>query len=1665
MASGSGSLAKDDSKWYFTSEQLANSPSRRCGIDADQELMYRQRAANFIQDMGQRLQVTQLCINTAIVYMNRFYALHSFTRFNRNRIAAAALFLAAKVEEQPRKLEHIIKVAPDLLKGSYAEQAQDLVDNENILLRTLGFDMAIDHPHMHIIKTCHMVKASKDLARTSYFMASNSLHLTTMCLQYKPTVVACFCIHLACKWSRWEIPQSTEGHHWFYYVDKSVTPDLLKQLTDEFVHIFDRCPTRLKQNAKSIHADQAQLDVSNRRSASSSSGMPEPSSISRGHHHRSLSQSQHKQNSANGDPMLKTSQSSSSSNSKLSSSSSSSSRSRDRPSFSSSQQQQQQHNQSQTLTSSSGQYGSSDVIGKMQQPVQHHSGSRSGGPSQSSSSTSARSSYTHQGIIDPKNRMIANNKTTNLQQQYKNQLQQLSSSSESSFYLVDDSDRLKDSMQICTPPKQSKPSSIFSPDWTQVENNSSSVANTVKARPQAHPPSLVKDINVRPSSREKKPVLPLFSDQHKQGSETPKKERRSDVATASSGNQQPKSAEKKTATSASNLKRPIEPIEKLPTAGQAPTNRSLPNSKQIRNDNGTDPRESKVRKVAVPSPSDQLFASTFDLANAGRLDVSNRRRASSSSGMPESSSISRGIDDAGSTSSRHHRSSSQSQHKQNSASGDPMLKTSLSSSSSNSMLSSSSSSSFRSRDRPSSSSSQQQQQQHNQSQTLTSSSGQYGSSAVIGKIQQPVQHHSGSRSGGPSQSSSSTSARSSYKHEGILDPKNRMIANNKTTNLQHQYKNQLQQLSSSSESSFYLVDDSDRLTDSMQICTPPKQSKPSSIFSPDWTQVENNSSSVANTVKARPQAHPPSLVKDINVRPSSREKKPVLPLFSDQHKQGSETPKKERRSDAAMASSGNQQPKSAEKKTATSASSLKRPIEPIKKLPTACQAPTNRSLPNSKQIRNDNGTDPRKSKVRKVAVPSPSDQLFASTFDLANAGRLDVSNRRRASSSSGMPESSSISRGIDDAGSTSSRHHRSSSQSQHKQNSASGDPMLKTSLSSSSSNSKLSSSSSSSSRSRDRPSSSSSQQQQQQHNQSQTLTSSSGQYGSSAVIGKMQQPVQHHSSSRSGGPSQSSSSTLARTKHSTIAKNTTTNLQQQFKNQLQQLSSSSESSFYLIDDINQLTDSMQICTPPKQSKPSSIFSPDWTQVENNSSSVANTVKARPQAHPPSLVKDINVRPSSREKKPVLPLFSDQHKQGSETPKKERRSDAAMASSGNQQPKSAERKTATSSSSLKRPIESTQSVNNIFTGNTTHTSDLLGIKKLPTAGQAPTKRSLPNSKQIRNDNGTDPRKSKVRKVAVPSPSDQLFASTFDLANAVDKQDDGFSLFSFNDPGSLLSQPLLSNTVTSSKSSFGSTVSSIETNPALVSSLLKESLCSSERKFSTLTSSNTSSTMAANASIVSSAPGTSSSLQSIPSSGTAPSTSNMSTSLVVNQMRKVPHTIKSEPASIDVNAPTTISGTSFDPVSLLPSTSTESSGVSVGAITSNIQTLTGDILTAPSKDDEHHRSKSEKKKKKKKDKHIDKEKDKSKDREERKKHKKGKDRHRDREREKSNTTAEKPLTAPILVKLPKDKLNLLFLSDKPEVPAKRASTFAASGSGTPASSDSGLNIKIPKGRLSW
>ncbi|XP_050425943.1 cyclin-T1-like [Adelges cooleyi] len=258
-----------EDRWLFTKEELENTPSRRYGLDLQKEMLYRQMAANLIQDIGQRLQTTQLCINTAIVYMHRFYMFHPFAIFHRNPTAVACLFLSAKNEEQPRKLEHVIKMSLIIIQKQqgqntnagidtkseyFASHVSDLLYNEELLLKTLGFEIAVDHPHTYIVRCCHMVKASRDLAHTAYFMASNSLHLTTMCVQYRPTLVACFCIHMACKWSMWELQDSTEGKPWYWYVDQNVTAELLEQMTKDYFAVFSSCSPRLKKRLNASNA-------------------------------------------------------------------------------------------------------------------------------------------------------------------------------------------------------------------------------------------------------------------------------------------------------------------------------------------------------------------------------------------------------------------------------------------------------------------------------------------------------------------------------------------------------------------------------------------------------------------------------------------------------------------------------------------------------------------------------------------------------------------------------------------------------------------------------------------------------------------------------------------------------------------------------------------------------------------------------------------------------------------------------------------------------------------------------------------------------------------------------------------------------------------------------------------------------------------------------------------------------------------------------------------------------------------------------------------------------------------------------------------------------------------------------------------------------------------
>lgn len=258
-------------KFIFTNEELMNSPSRKHGYDPDREFYSRQHAANLIQDMGQHLQLTLLCINTAIVYMHRFYVFHSLAIFHRNSIAVSALFLAAKVEDQPRKLEQVIKAAHvclckdgtklDITSKQYLTQVEDLLFNENIMLQTLGFELRIDHPHPYVLQCCTAVNVGKEIAQNAYLLSTYCWHLTMMCLQYSPKIIACTCIYITCKCSNFEISRLNDGRNWFQYLDNDITLETIQKLAQEFLDILKKCPNKFRNKTLFLNKGKQPLKV------------------------------------------------------------------------------------------------------------------------------------------------------------------------------------------------------------------------------------------------------------------------------------------------------------------------------------------------------------------------------------------------------------------------------------------------------------------------------------------------------------------------------------------------------------------------------------------------------------------------------------------------------------------------------------------------------------------------------------------------------------------------------------------------------------------------------------------------------------------------------------------------------------------------------------------------------------------------------------------------------------------------------------------------------------------------------------------------------------------------------------------------------------------------------------------------------------------------------------------------------------------------------------------------------------------------------------------------------------------------------------------------------------------------------------------------------------
>ena len=160
-------------------------------------------------------------------------------------MAAAAVFLGAKLEEQQRRSRDVINVfhrlekrhalqaaapanaadadapappapaAPPLLdpfSRRYDELKAELIRCERLMLREFGFVAHVEHPHKFVLNYCQVMDLPAPLMQAAWGAANDSLR-STLCVRFPAEAVACGAIHFAAR--RLSVPMPEEAPPWW----------------------------------------------------------------------------------------------------------------------------------------------------------------------------------------------------------------------------------------------------------------------------------------------------------------------------------------------------------------------------------------------------------------------------------------------------------------------------------------------------------------------------------------------------------------------------------------------------------------------------------------------------------------------------------------------------------------------------------------------------------------------------------------------------------------------------------------------------------------------------------------------------------------------------------------------------------------------------------------------------------------------------------------------------------------------------------------------------------------------------------------------------------------------------------------------------------------------------------------------------------------------------------------------------------------------------------------------------------------------------------------------------------------------------------------------------------------------------------------------------------
>lgn len=217
-------------QWIFTPEEVMSAPCIVDGLDPVEERCRRAKGVNFITQAGILLKLPQLTIATASIFFHRYFMRQTMVvekgGAHHYNVAATALFLATKTEENCRKTREIVvavaKVAQknsslviDEQSKEYWRWRDSILYLEEHMLEMLTFDLVVNTPHINLLGLLETlaIEENKSLRNAAWAFLNDSC-MTPLCLMMPGPDITIAAVYFAVKLNNETLPDVDNKPWW-----------------------------------------------------------------------------------------------------------------------------------------------------------------------------------------------------------------------------------------------------------------------------------------------------------------------------------------------------------------------------------------------------------------------------------------------------------------------------------------------------------------------------------------------------------------------------------------------------------------------------------------------------------------------------------------------------------------------------------------------------------------------------------------------------------------------------------------------------------------------------------------------------------------------------------------------------------------------------------------------------------------------------------------------------------------------------------------------------------------------------------------------------------------------------------------------------------------------------------------------------------------------------------------------------------------------------------------------------------------------------------------------------------------------------------------------------------------------------------------------------------